>query len=126
MENSPGTETILLVEDEELLRHLLADMLSDLGYRVLVAQNGREAMATAEKFSPQIHVLITDVLMPGMGGTKLAESLRKIRPGLKVLFVTGDSSEECPLQPGVSRLDKPFTLKIFAEKVRDLVQAKAG
>lgn len=123
MDYSLGTETILLVEDEELLRHLVAEMLGDLGYRVLVARNGSEAIAMAEKFSAEIHVLITDVLMPGMGGTKLAELLCKIRPGLKVLFVSGDSAEECPLEPGFSRLDKPFTLKILAEKVRELVQA---
>jgi two-component system cell cycle sensor histidine kinase/response regulator CckA len=119
---SRGTETILLVEDEELLRHLVAEMLSDLGYRVLSASSGTEALAMAPNVSGEIHVLITDVLMPEMDGTKLAESLRSQRPSLKVLFVTGDTTEACPSSPGMSRLNKPFTIKMLAEKVRELLK----
>jgi two-component system cell cycle sensor histidine kinase/response regulator CckA len=122
LEYSPGTETILLVEDEELLCHIVAEMLGDLGYRVLTASNGTEALSVAQTVSGDIHVLITDVLMPEMDGTKLAESLRSQRPTLKVLFVTGDSSDACPASPGVSRLNKPFSLKMLSETVRELLK----
>ena len=122
MDYSPGTETILLVEDEELLRHVVADMLSDMGYRVLSASSGSEALELAGKVSGEIHVLITDILMPEMDGNRLAELLRSQRPTLKVLLVTGDTSEARPLSPGMSRLNKPFTIKMLVEKVRELLK----
>lgn len=121
MDYSPGKETILLVEDEELLRLVIAESLGDLGYRVLTAPGGREALAMSQKFSEEIDVLITDVLMPSLHGIELAEELCRQRPRLKVLFITGDSNEVCPTSPNIGRLNKPFTIKTLVAKVHDLV-----
>ena len=121
LEYSPGTETILLVEDEELLREVVAEMLSSLGYRVLSAASGNEAIAISETYSGEIHILISDVLMPELHGTSLAETLRHQRPSLKILFVTGDINEMENLPANVARLSKPFTLKMLATNVRELL-----
>lgn len=123
LEYSSGSETILLVEDEELLRQVIAQMLGDLGYRVLSTASGTEALAIGQTFASEIHLLITDMLMPELDGARLAESLCRSRPGLKVLFVTGDNSEPFPAVPGISRLDKPFTLRMLASTVRELLEA---
>lgn len=117
-----GTETILLVEDEELLRDVVAEMLGELGYRVLSARNAREAQSLAQKFSSEIHVLITDLIMPELDGASLAEQIRGLRPKIRVLFITGDPNENCPVSPAMSRLDKPFTLKLLAAKLHELLQ----
>ena len=123
MEQVAAKRTILLVEDEELLRQVVAEKLSDVGYRVLTAGNGTEALELAAKFSGEIDLLITDILMPQLSGTQLAQSMRSARPNLKVLFVTGDSNETSPKLAGMSRLDKPFSLKLLAAKVSELLQS---
>jgi two-component system, cell cycle sensor histidine kinase and response regulator CckA len=122
LDYSPGTETILLVEDEEALRNLVAEMLGDLGYRVLAAGNGGEALELAKNCLTEIHILISDVLMPNFDGVRLAETLRRSRPNLKVLFISGDAADLDLSSSGDSRLDKPFTLKMLAAKVRQLLQ----
>jgi CheY-like chemotaxis protein len=121
LEYSPGTETILLVEDEQLLRELVAEMLGSLGYRVLSAASGNQAVAISETYPGEIHALISDVLMPELHGTSLAETLRRQRPSLKVLFVTGDINEMENLPANVARLSKPFTLKMLAKNIRELL-----
>ena len=123
MEYAPGTETILLVEDEQLLREVVAEMLGSLGYRVLSAASGNEAVAISESYSGEIQILISDVLMPELHGTSLAETLRRQRPSLKILFVTGDINEMENLPANVARLSKPFTLKMLAKNVRELLNA---
>lgn len=123
MEQVAAKRTILLVEDEELLRQVVAEKLGDVGYRVLTASNGTEALEIAAKFSGEIDLLITDILMPQLSGTKLAQSMRSARPNLKVLFVSGDSNEKSPPLGGMSRLDKPFSLKLLAAKVSELLQS---
>lgn len=123
MDYAPGTETILLVEDEELLRDVVAEMLGDLGYRVLSASSGKGALGVANRFPGKIHLLITDVLMPDLDGNKLAEALRRQRPEMKVMFVSGDPNEPVALSSGMSRMDKPFSIKLLAAKVRELLQA---
>ena len=89
MDYSRGSETILLVEDEEPLRKLCTEFLEQLGYRMLAASNAKEAVALVEGYSGKIDLLITDVVMPGLPGPELAEALLALRPDLKVIFISG-------------------------------------
>jgi two-component system, cell cycle sensor histidine kinase and response regulator CckA len=118
-----GHETILLVEDEELLRHVILDMLGQLGYRVLGAKSGKEALVLAEEYPGKIDVLVTDVLMPDLPGPQLADSLRCSRPDLKVIFVSGDMDADHSLAPESARLHKPFTIRMLSSKLREVLQA---
>jgi CheY-like chemotaxis protein len=122
LEYRRGCETILLVEDEELLCQVLVEMLSQLGYKVLGATSGREALALANEYSEKIDVLITDVLIPGLPGPQLADSLRASRPEMKVIFVSGDTEASRVVGFGDVLLQKPFTIKILAAKVREVLQ----
>jgi CheY-like chemotaxis protein len=84
-----GSETVLLVEDEDIVRSLVSEMLTSAGYRVLAAPDGASALATAGEFRGQIDVLMSDVVMPGMSGQELAGHLVRVRPGVRVLFTSG-------------------------------------
>jgi two-component system, cell cycle sensor histidine kinase and response regulator CckA len=126
LDYSSGTETILLVEDEELLRHVLAEMLGDLGYRVLSARDGQQALEMSKKHAATFDMLITDVLMPDLDGMKLAVSLRSMRPDIKVLFISGGEDDSTELPPGMARLQKPFTIKMLSQKVRQLLDPEAA
>src|SRR5215467_7342563 len=84
-----GTETILVVDDEESLRTVVVDLLSQLGYHVLSAAGGQEALELAAKYSGQIDLLLTDVVMDGLAGPELAEKLLQGRPEMKVVFISG-------------------------------------
>ncbi len=121
-----GAETVLIVEDEEGVRRVMHDMLQQIGYRVLVACGGRQAMDLWRTAEDPIHVLITDVVMPRMGGRELAERLREDAPGLKVLFVSGytDSAivHDGVLDAGTHFLQKPFTVEQLAGKVREVLE----
>jgi two-component system, cell cycle sensor histidine kinase and response regulator CckA len=117
-----GNETILLVEDEELLRHVVVDMLGQLGYRVLGATNGKEALALAEKYSGKIDVLVTDVLLPELPGPQLANSLRSSRPNMRVIFVSGGTDVDEALAEKDPLLHKPFTIKMLSAKLREVLQ----
>jgi CheY-like chemotaxis protein len=117
-----GSETILLVEDEVLLCQVVVEMLSHLGYNVLGAASGKEALAIAKEYGGRIDVLITDVLMPGLAGPQLADLLRGSQPGLKVIFVSGDAEAKDVLGLGDALLQKPFTLKMLSCKVREVLQ----
>jgi PAS domain S-box-containing protein len=124
----PGAETILLVEDEEIVRTLAIHVLGDLGYTVLEAANGEQALRVLQEHAGEtIHLLLTDVVMPKMGGRALAERLRTIRPDLKMLFISGYSENGmAPLttfEPGVAFLQKPFTPGSLARKVRDVLDS---
>lgn len=123
LDYSPGTETILLVEDEELLRHVVAEMLGDLGYRVLCATDGQQALKISQAHPGVVHLLITDVLMPDLDGVKLAESLRARRPTLKILFISGGEDSDSVSSPGMARLQKPFTIRMLSQKVRELLSS---
>jgi len=123
LEQNRGSETILLVEDEESLRHIVIDLLTQLGYRVLGASCGKEALALAEKHSDKIDVLVTDVLLPGQNGPDLANALRDIRPGMKVIFVSGGVASDFALTSGTTLLLKPFTVKMLSAKVREVLRA---
>jgi two-component system, cell cycle sensor histidine kinase and response regulator CckA len=120
-----GEETLLVVEDDADVRGLLKDALQQSGYTVLEASNGGEAMLFCERYSGAIHVLITDVVMPQMDGYEVADRLRKLRPGMKTLFISG-YSEHVASRRGLTRhgdafLGKPFTPDALARKVREVL-----
>lgn len=122
-----GTETILLVEDEPSVRTLVRDELRKLGYRVLEAKNGVEACLLATQQAGSLHLLLTDVVMPGMGGRELAQHLSVIKPDLRILFMSGymdDVGIMAGQEEGTSSfLQKPFTPEVLARAVRNLLDA---
>jgi signal transduction histidine kinase len=118
-----GHETILLVEDDPAVRELVRDELSKLGYRVLEAKNGLDACLLATQQIGALHLLLTDVVMPGMSGTELAQHLRVIKPELKVLFISG-YTDDIGIGAGEASsayLQKPFTPEALAKLVRELL-----
>jgi len=122
-----GSECILLAEDEEALRELAACVLRDAGYTVFEATNGLDALHLAEQnCSTPIQLLLTDVIMPQMGGKELAEQLKLVRPDTKVLFMSGYTDDALThhgvLEPGVALLEKPFTPTRLAAKVREVLE----
>jgi nitrogen-specific signal transduction histidine kinase len=120
-----GTETVLLVEDEEALRILARQVLKSHGYEVLEAIHGDEAMRVADAHSGPIHILVTDVVMPLIGGRQLAERLRSVRPQTKVLFMSGYTDDAIVrhgiLEAQAEFLQKPFTPSALARKVREVL-----
>jgi PAS domain S-box-containing protein len=121
-----GTETLLIVEDDPSVRHLAAGVLEAQGYTVLRANNGQDALHVARehKGSP-IRLVVTDVIMPLMGGKVMAEWLKTTYPGLKILFTSGYTDDAIVqhgvLEPGVVFLPKPYTLAVLARKVREML-----
>ncbi len=122
-----GTETILLVEDEPSVRTLVRDELRKLGYRVVEAKNGVEACLLATQQAGSFQLLLTDVVMPGMGGRELAQHLSVIKPDLRTLFISGymdDIGIMAGQEEGMSGfLQKPFTPEVLAHAVRNLLDA---
>lgn len=120
-----GRETILLVEDEPAVRGLVHETLRLHGYTVLEARHGIEALMTGAKYQGPIHLLLTDVVMPQMSGPEVAEKIQVVRPGIKVLFMSGYPDHPVFEQGGFSRetsfLPKPFTPNVLAKKVRDVL-----
>jgi len=123
----PGTETLLLVEDEEAVRALASRVLTGCGYRVIVASNGRDALQRASVEREPIHLLLSDVVMPEVGGRALAEHLALVRPECKVLFLSGYTSDagirHGVLEAEFAFLQKPFTPSALAQKVRAVLDA---
>jgi len=121
----PGTETILLVEDEANLRYLARQFLEKQGYRVIEAADGAVAMQVAVAHEGVIHLLLTDVSMPGMNGRELAQRISEIRPNVKVLYMSGYTENVIgrngTLDAGVRLLQKPFTLRDLKSKVREVL-----
>src|SRR5262249_23571508 len=118
-----GTETLLLVEDEPPVRAVALRALRQLGYHVLEAGDGDEALARARSYAGPIHLLVTDVVMPRMGGIELAQRLRVQRPKTRVLHVSGyvDPSLLEGATPGSAFLQKPFLPDTLARKVREVL-----
>jgi PAS domain S-box-containing protein len=120
-------ETVLLVEDEKALRVTCGAFLEALGYHVLVAETPGEALNMIAGHPGAIHVLLTDVVMPGMDGRQLAQRLRAVKPDLKVLFMSGYTSDVIAqrgvLDDGVQFLSKPFKRDALARKVREVLEA---
>jgi PAS domain S-box-containing protein len=123
---SQGTETILLVGDEEMVRTLARTTLEKNGYRVLEASNGEDALQTVQEYAHDpIHLMVTDMLMPGMTGLKLAERLAPLHPEMKVLYMSGHGDIPTPepsaVDPRIDFLPKPFSPDSLAYKVRELL-----
>ena len=120
-----GSETVLLVEDEMSVRRLTHQFLEGNGYHVLEAIEGREAMRISEQYDGPIHLLLTDVVMPGMSGCELVKTLAPLRPEMKVLYMSGYTDDAIighgNLGRGSSFLQKPFTLDCLAHKVRGVL-----
>ncbi|MBI3403820.1 MAG: PAS domain S-box protein [Acidobacteria bacterium] len=127
-----GTETVLVAEDQTAVRDLMARVLGDLGYTVLTARDGADAVVTEAAHAGQIDLLLSDVIMPGLNGPDLAQRLLRRRPGLKVLYVSGFTSHLAirlgTLGTRAGFLQKPFTPDRLALKVREIldVHADAG
>jgi len=120
-----GHETILLAEDNELVRTMARVCLQKGGYRVIEADSGEEALRKFLAEGDRIHFLLTDVVMPGMNGKELADRIQALRPGMKVLFMSG-YTEEVLVRfggslEGISLLDKPFTPTVLLQRIRDLI-----
>jgi PAS domain S-box-containing protein len=121
----PGTETVLLVEDEANLRYLARQYLEKQGYKVIEAADGAVAMQIAVAHEGVIHLLLTDVIMPGMNGRELAQRISEIRPNVKILYMSGYTENVVGhngmLDAGVRLLQKPFNLRDLKSKVREVL-----
>jgi DNA-binding NtrC family response regulator len=122
-----GTETVLVVEDEEMVRNLVRETLERAGYRVLDAAGPFEARRISEQHRQPIQLLITDVVMPKVSGRELAEQLTARRPDMKVLYMSGYTDNAITasgiLTREVAFLQKPFTPAALTEKVRDVLES---
>ena len=120
-----GTETVLVVEDDDAIRSLSRRILEGAGYTVFDAPNPRQAEALFEKRENTFTLLVTDVIMPGSSGPKLFEVLSRMSPGLRVLYVSGYTDDtivhQGQLDPGVEFLQKPFTSDALTLRVREIL-----
>ena len=125
LDKSENFETVLVVEDEEIVRDLVRDVLEEQGYHILCAVDGLEALKLAANFDGTIHLLVTDVIMPNMNGHELAAKLSTVRPDMKILYVSGysdnDIGDHGVLDPRFELLQKPFTPQTLARKIHDVI-----
>ena len=125
-----GTETVLIAEDDERVRQLTAGVLGQLGYTVLEAGDGEEALELARKYPGEIHLLLTDIVMPKKSGSEIADEIRRTRPDVQVLFssgYTGDVvAQQGVLDPAIPFLQKPFTPRVLAVRVRELLDGSGA
>ena len=125
-----GTETILVVEDDTGVRELIRRVLEGHGYKVLQARDVGDAIAIEESHRGPIHLLVSDIIMPGLNGPDLAQRIARRRPAIKVLFVSGYTSREAIdvglSSQNVSVLQKPFTPETLATKVRERLDRQVG
>ncbi|KQC11800.1 MAG: hypothetical protein APR54_02735 [Candidatus Cloacimonas sp. SDB] len=122
-----GNETILLTEDEESIREFVLDILEEYGYTILEAENGTEALEKAKNYKKNIHLLLSDVIMPSMNGQQLAEALKDVHPETKVMFMSG-YTESTAIQKGILELktgflQKPFSANDLITKVRKILDS---
>jgi len=124
-ENYSGTETVLLVEDEEIVRNLVREILKNFGYKVLEAAEGNEALSVCQTYPDTIHLLLTDTIMPGMGGIELKARIIKLRPEIKLLFMSGYTDDSLTvggvLDPKIAFIEKPFTPDSLVRKIREVL-----
>ena len=120
-----GSLTIMIVEDDAALLQVTHRSLEEIGYTILVALSPAEAIRTSERHPGPIHLMVTDVIMPGMSGAQLASHLSATRPEMKVLYVSGYTDDAIVhhgvLEPGLAFLAKPFSPKALARKVGDVL-----
>lgn len=129
VEAAKALETILVVDDEESIRNLVARVLVRQGYEVLVAESGEEGLRLAETYEGAIALVVTDVMLPGMRGPEMASRVRRLRPEIRVLYISGymDDPDLAAgiLTPGEGFLQKPFTLTALAQTVRTVLDVKS-
>jgi CheY-like chemotaxis protein len=122
-----GSETILVAEDEDGVRSLTREVLEKYGYTVLEAANGEEALKVAEAHEGPLDLLLSDVVMPRMGGPELAQALLAKRPSVKVLYMSGYTDHPMVrrgvVNAGVAFLQKPFTPTVLVSRVREVLEA---
>jgi CheY-like chemotaxis protein len=122
-----GSETVLVVEDEAAVLKLTRRALEAQGYTVLAAADGRDALRIVERHGGTIHLLLTDLVMPGLSGRELADQLQVRRPGIRVMYMSGYPGDAVvqhgTLTPGSAFLQKPFSPDSLARKVRDVLDA---
>ena len=125
-----GSETVLLVEDEDMVRKLASELLAETGYRVLEANGGEAAIHLGKKHKERIDLLITDVVMPKLSGKEVAQQLQAIHPETKVLFMSGYTDEAIVhhgiVDSGIAFIQKPFSERALAQKIRDVLDAGNG
>jgi CheY-like chemotaxis protein len=124
-----GTETVLVVEDNDMVRGMASRALRGAGYHVLQAEDGEAALECAERYAGEIHLLLADVVMPGLSGPELAEQLMAVRPGTRILFMSG-YTEETAVRRGIEEgkatfIAKPFTPAAIARAVRAALDGKS-
>jgi PAS domain S-box-containing protein len=124
-----GTETVLLVEDEEVVREMATEILRDCGYHVLKAHHPQEALDLAADYEGEIHLMLTDVVMPLMSGRQLAEQLMPVRPDMKVLYMSGYTDDAIVhhgvLEEGTAFIAKPFSIDSLTLKLREMLDTVA-
>jgi CheY-like chemotaxis protein len=120
-----GSETILLVEDAEMVREFAQNVLVESGYTVLEARDGQEALQMCREYTEPIHLLLTDVVMPGMSGRELAEHVTRLRPDIKILYMSGYTDNAIVhhglLEPDINFLQKPFSTTALSHQVRQVL-----
>lgn len=130
MTDAPTAETILLAEDEEIVRKLVVELLRRAGYQVLAAADGQLALETARAHTGAIHLLISDVAMPAMTGLELARQIGELHPGIRILLISGYSDpaavEDLQQQPGFAYLRKPFTPQMLLQQARSLLDGTSA
>jgi DNA-binding response OmpR family regulator len=125
----PGGYTVLVVDDEEAVRRLAVRMLTWTGFQAIEARHGREALAAIEQHSGPVHLVLTDIKMPGMNGRELGRQVEARWPGKPILYMSGLASEVFQgglLEPDAPFLAKPFTQDDLAAKVRSLLEPERG
>jgi len=126
-ESLRGAETVLVVEDEEIVREMATEILRESGYHVLEAKHPNEALTLAAQYEGEIHIMLTDVVMPLMSGRDLAEQLTPLRPDMKVLYMSGYTDDAIVhhgvLEVGTAFIAKPFSIDGLARKLRETLDA---
>jgi DNA-binding NtrC family response regulator len=121
-----GTETVLIVEDEKMLLEFVGTVLEEQGYKVLAAGTPADALTLAREYNSPIHLLVTDIVMPGMNGRELKEALTPLYPDIKTLYMSGYTANVIAhrgvLADGTAFLQKPFSINALAVKVRQVIE----
>jgi DNA-binding NtrC family response regulator len=124
-----ATETILVVEDEDDIRDMVREFLERKGYIVVAANNGNDALQVAQRYKGAIHLLLTDVVMPQVGGPELAQQIKSMRPRIKILFTSGfpdhAAINENFTDQSATILQKPYPLNTLASRIRQMLDTTA-